>query len=397
MAVLSYTAQKSFQTVSRALPASLRAAYPRGRFAWPFLLLLTFFGSLALASTTPANPHYILKLTLNEYSVLNSAEVDGLLKYGGSGDFHLRMAKEGDEVCWNVTIDSPRLMELLGIFVGEKTVKLVQGMDPNNLDPGEKIALAAIKSLSRKLDYARANPVYDVLKLAGLVQSSGTNWLLKTDDESLLLTGPEAAGASAWANQRIVADGVIKVAGQFDITRVIEQRTNTLELFVMSLCPYGQRAESKLYAFIESTNCPLKPRLEIHYLFYKKVQDGKETFFSLHGEEEITENLVQIILRDSYPALFEPYVRLRAGGSTEPWTRLLTRLGFTQIQLDQISGSLKTRREELIQSEYLYATTRYGVTDGSPTYIWESQRAADLTRLEKFKGLRDFSAEACNQ
>src|ERR1039457_2706178 len=100
------------------------------------------------SSSFPTNPHYILKLTLNEFSILNVSEMDGLLKYGGSGDFKLSMAKEGSNVVWNVTVDNPRLMELLGIFVGEKTMKLVQSLDPNNLDPNQKIVLEAIKPLN---------------------------------------------------------------------------------------------------------------------------------------------------------------------------------------------------------------------------------------------------------
>src|ERR1035438_8758570 len=91
--------------------------------------------TLGASESTPSfqKPHHVLKLTLNEYSVLNESEVDGLLKYGGSGDFQVTMAKEGNDVTWTVTIDNPRLMELLGIFVAEKTVKLVQGLDPNNI------------------------------------------------------------------------------------------------------------------------------------------------------------------------------------------------------------------------------------------------------------------------
>ena len=69
----------------------------------------------------------------HEFSILNVSEMDGLSKYGGSGDFQLKMAKEGSYVVWNVTVDNPRMMELLGIFVGEKTMKLVQSLDPNNL------------------------------------------------------------------------------------------------------------------------------------------------------------------------------------------------------------------------------------------------------------------------
>src|ERR1017187_2749068 len=133
--------------------------------------------------------HYVLNLTLNEFSILNVSEMDGLLKYGGSGDFNLSMAKEGSNVVWNVTVDNPRLMELLGIFVGEKTMKLVQSLDPNNLDPNQKLALEAIKSLSRKLEEAQKNPVWDSVKLSGTVSSEGTNWVLQGKEDKFNLVG----------------------------------------------------------------------------------------------------------------------------------------------------------------------------------------------------------------
>src|ERR1022692_1890740 len=118
--------------------------------------VLTFFVAVtcaafiraAEADFPPKPPKFILKPNLNEIFILNVSEMDGLLKYGGSGDFQLKMAKEGSNVVWNVTVDNPRLMELLGIFVGEKTMKLVQSLDPNNLDPNQKIVLEAIKPLN---------------------------------------------------------------------------------------------------------------------------------------------------------------------------------------------------------------------------------------------------------
>jgi hypothetical protein len=87
-------------------------------------------------------PKFVFQLNLNEFSIFNVSEMDGLLKYGGSGEFRLRMAKELNEVVWTVTIDNARLMELLGIFLGEKTMKLVQTLDPDNLmNPGKMFAI----------------------------------------------------------------------------------------------------------------------------------------------------------------------------------------------------------------------------------------------------------------
>ncbi len=342
-------------------------------------------------------PLYRLRLTLNEFSILNVSEMDGLLKYGGSGEFKLKMAKEGNEVVWTVTIDNPRLMELLPIFVGEKTIKLIQGLDLNNLDPNQKLALEVIKSLTQKLEYAQRNPVWDSVKLAGAVVQQGTNWVIQTASGPMLVVGTNTAIVSNWAERSVVADGFVKVLGQFEPTRVIEQRTNTLELFVMSQCPFGQRAETKLYSFLESTNVTQRPKLEVRYIFYKQQKDGKDVFTSLHGEEEITENLVQMVLRDRYAALFGHYVRQRASSGNLPWRKLLEQVGAGKPLLDEIQTALTTQRDALIQAEYDYVTGQYGITDGSPSYVWESERVMDLTKVERFKTLKDFTGEACNK
>src|ERR1017187_3599024 len=186
------------------------------------LILLTACITLSLSSVITADVgesspsskvHYLLKLTLNEFSILNASEVEGLLKYGGSGDFQLQMAKEGNDVTWTVTIDNPRLMELLGIFVGEKTVKLVQGLNPNSIDPSEKVALEAIKSLTQKMEYAQKNPIWDSIKLSVRLVQQGTNWMIQTADGVLSVVGTNRTAVSGWAGRRVVADGAIKVPG----------------------------------------------------------------------------------------------------------------------------------------------------------------------------------------
>lgn len=341
-----------------------------------------------------AKPRYVLQLTLSEYSLLNAAEVDGLLKYGGSGEFKLRMAKEGNEVLWTVTIDNPRLMELLGIFIGEKTVKVVQNLDPNRIDPSEKVAFQAIKSLSQKLDFAQKNPLWDSVTLAGTVLPEGTNWVLQTRDGKLRLTGERVPELKLKAGRPIVAEGYVKVPGQFELLRHRDQRVNTLELFVMSMCPFGQKAETTLYQFLGQARTSPPPVLEIHYLFYKAQQDGKDVFSSLHGEEELTEDLVQIVLRDSYPAAFAPYLLLRAESGRTSWKKLVEQVGLKTVDVAAIEQLISTQRGQLIQREYDHAV-QYGITDGSPSYVWESERVFDLRKLEPFKGLAGTADDTC--
>ena len=57
---------------------------------------------------------------------------------------------------------------------------------------------------------------------------------------------------------------------------------------------------------------------------------------------------------------------------------------------------ITTQREQLIRSEYDYAAGRYESTDGSPSYVWESERVPDLKKIAAFKGLDEINVETCS-
>lgn len=349
------------------------------------------------SSSVPKGPHWKLALSLNEFSILNVSEMDGLLKYGGSGDFNLSMAREQSNVVWNVTIDNPRLMELLNIFVGEKTIKLVQTLDPNNLDPNQKIALDAIKSLTQKLEYAREHPVWDSIRMSGTVVQEGTNWMLQTEDNSFRISGIKLEEVKSRSGKSIVADGLVKVPGEFEVSGFLDRQDNTLELFVMGLCPFGQKAEASLLTFLASTNNIAKPRLDVHYIFYKQQKDGKDVFTSLHGDAEVTEDLVQIAIRDHFPpAIFVKYLLLRAKSADSDWKQLAEQAGLTKSNVSSVDATIASDRDSLIRAEYDYTSSRYGITDGSPSYVWQSEKVADLKKIPAFKGLDAFTVETCS-
>jgi hypothetical protein len=305
------------------------------------------------------------------------------------------MVKEESNVVWNVSVGNPRLMELLSIFIGEKTLKLVQSLDPNNLEANQKIALESIKSLSKKLEKAQGDPLWNLEKFIGFLGQHGTNAMLYTRQGALLLTGSNAPQARGMAGRFVIAEGYVKAPWSFELTRLLEKRTNTLELFVMSHCPFGQRAETSLLNFLDRTNIATKPKLEVRYLFYKQRKDGKEVWTSLHGEDEIVENLVQMAIRDRFAPLFGFYLCARNTNLGSPWKQLAEQLGIAKPQIEEIENTIKTQREALIQNEYSYATGQYGIMDGSPTFIWESEKVRELQGVEAFQGYDGSSQEAC--
>jgi len=50
--------------------------------------------------------------------------------------------------------------------------------------------------------------------------------------------------------------------------------------------------------------------------------------------------------------------------------------------------------QALIENEYGYVTGSYQIYDGSPTYIWESERVKDIRKVDAFNSL-EFTSDIC--
>src|SRR6185503_5003946 len=78
-----------------------------------------------------------------------------------------------------------------------------------------------------------------------------------------------------------------------------EVHANTLDLFVMSQCPFGRQAVHSVVEELLQQPSGNRPALRVRYIFYEqKDAQGNTSFTSLHGEPEIVENLVQIVLQE---------------------------------------------------------------------------------------------------
>lgn len=360
------------------------------------IILLVFFCGIAFAEeakTLSSPPRYELKLNLAEFSVLNSAAKFGIGKYGGTADFGIRLAKDGNDMVWTVTITNPRLMEVWELWMAEKTTELVNLLDFNNLDTTSKTALDTAKSVNAKITQARANPIWEPVKSRGRLIEENGQWFINGEHGRLELKGDKLRGIEKLKDKSVIATGFVKTAGQMELTNIIEKKQNTLELFVMSNCPFAKKAETSIIEFLDKYNGESRPNLEIHYIFQKKNQDGKDSFTSMHSEKEVQENLVQIAIREMQPEVYHKYLLARADNNS-PWTELADRLELTEDDINQITELSEKNRDDLIQTEYDYATTTYQVYDGSPAYIWESERIKNIKEAEPFKGL-DFSNETC--
>lgn len=197
-------------------------------------LLLLVDGTHSNDFTSAQTPHYELQLTLLEFSMLHGAGVTGVNKYGGDAEFKVKLSKVKDEIVTTVTIRNPRLLDVWIFWMKERTSDLVNVNDIEKLDENGKLALRTAKSLNVKLAKAKENPFWDPFTTRGTIKKDGGNLILQSEDGKFLLTG-EATGALAlYENKPVLATGFLKIQGQMEVSRFVDVKLNTLEIFVMS-------------------------------------------------------------------------------------------------------------------------------------------------------------------
>ncbi|MDM8550391.1 hypothetical protein QUF72_09945 [Desulfobacterales bacterium HSG2] len=341
----------------------------------------------------PQPPRYLLNLNADEYSLFNDAVAAGLKKHGGAIEFDLKVAKIADENRWMVTIHNGKLLRVLKFWLGEKAIGLLSSVpDIGNLNKKYQTSLKAVTSVAAKTDKAQEQPIWDEVTLSGLVTEESGNWLIKGKQGNYQITGEHLENLKHLKEKSIVAQGMVKVKDRFEVTRFTLKKENTLEIFVMSQCPFGQMAESSVINYWNRLPDDQKPKLEIRYIFYR----AKDGFTSLHGESEVTENLVQMAIRDNHPEFFHQYLLERIEDKSGDWRQPAEAAGLDNEAIQTVESKFAKERETLIQAEYNYVMGTHQIFDGSPTYIWESERIDDIRQIEVFKDLTFSTQEKCS-
>ena len=160
-------------------------------------------------------------------------------------------------------------------------------------------------------------------------------------------------------------------------------RPNELDLFVMSQCPYGVRAENQIIDLLKLERLPKDLKINVRYI----VSEGRndEEFNSLHGSAEWEEDVRQIIIREKYPKKFWKYLEIRNKDyRSSLWDRAAEKAG---INPRIFSKYWKFGLEKL--KEDIKITDEYNVS-GSPTVIWQGRTVTDMGSLGNIKGLGGF-------
>ena len=158
-------------------------------------------------------------------------------------------------------------------------------------------------------------------------------------------------------------------------------RPNELDLFVMSQCPYGVRAENQIVDLMKLGRLPKDLKINVRYI----ASERNGEIDSLHGPAEWEEDVRQIIIREKYPQKFWKYIEIRNKNyRSSLWDQAAE---AADINPKIFAKYWKFGLEKL--KEDIKITGEYNVS-GSPTVIWQGRTVTDMGSLGNIKGLEGF-------
>ncbi len=362
-----------------------------------FIFLILQFHVLFSQGTLKSNlidfskPKYEILLNYMEFTILNSAMLDGISQYKGNIELNVNVKFENEQMTWDITSTNKIAFDVLNLYVAQKSIGFLKTINIDNATPADKITISAMSSLSTKIDAAIKNPIYENRKISGLLKIKGGKYFVENLDTITEIIGLTDRKIDSLLEKRVSVLGYIKEVGKIEMQSIHSKKDNTLELFIMSQCPYGTQALKYIFSKTDSLIPKKQIKLEVHYIFSKK----NNNFTSLHGEPEIIEDMVQMVLRDNYPSLFQSYLRQRVIFLSESWQIVAGKANINKKIIEQIDNKIANERNAIISKEYDYMINNYQMIDASPTYIWESDVVNSLDKLPMFKGGQSVGEGKC--
>ena len=162
-------------------------------------------------------------------------------------------------------------------------------------------------------------------------------------------------------------------------SRVARMGRPTLELFVMSYCPFGVQAEEKIIPIVKEFGDQIDFKLQF-------IADEKETvslnditpFTSLHGYPEVAENIRQLLIAQEYPDKYLDYILCRGKKLEKSWEDCAEKLGIDVVKIQRLFDS--SEAEQLFR-ENIKRAEELGIR-ASPTILVDNHqfRATQLLR-----------------
>ena len=145
----------------------------------------------------------------------------------------------------------------------------------------------------------------------------------------------------------------------------------TLELFVMSYCPYGVQAEEKLIPVIKKFGDQIDFKLQ--FIAREKEKSSAQDitpFTSLHGYPEVAENIRQLLIAQEYPDRYLDYILCRGKKLDKSWEDCAEKLG---IDVAKIQALFDAPEAEQLFRENIQRAAALGIK-ASPTILVDGHK-----------------------
>ena len=162
-------------------------------------------------------------------------------------------------------------------------------------------------------------------------------------------------------------------------SRVSSLGKPTLELFVMSYCPFGVQAEEKLIPIVQEFGDTIDFKLQ--FIAQEKEAPSAQDitpFTSLHGYPEVAENMRQLLIAKAYPAQYLDYILCRGKKLDKSWEACAQKLG---IDVGKIQALFDSPEAEQLFRENIKRAAALGIR-ASPTILVDTHpfRVTQLLR-----------------
>lgn len=140
-------------------------------------------------------------------------------------------------------------------------------------------------------------------------------------------------------------------------SRIERMGKPTLELFVMSYCPFGIEAEEHIIPIVKK----FKDKIDFKLRFIAKEKDTVShqditPFTSLHGYPEVAENIRQLLIAREYPDHYLDYILCRGKKLNKSWEDCAKKNGINVEQIQRLFDTLEAEqlfRENIKRAEEL--------------------------------------------
>ena len=154
-------------------------------------------------------------------------------------------------------------------------------------------------------------------------------------------------------------------------SRIARMGKPTVELFVMSYCPYGVQAEEKIIPIVKKFGDQINFKLQFIAQETEEPSAQEITpFTSLHGYPEVAENIRQLLIAQEYPDRYLDYILCRGRKLDKTWEDCAQKLG---IDVAKIQAVFDTPEAEQIFRENIARAAALGVR-ASPTILVDNHK-----------------------